>query len=252
MLSIRDLSYVIGDRQLLNISALDLAEGKVTALLGTNGAGKSTLFRAITGEIATSGACLFDGRDIHSWDRTELAQQMGVLPQSSQLSFGFQVKEVVELGLIPLSVGQSEARYLVNNAMQVTHTEHLADRLYPSLSGGERQRVQFARILVQVSQARRPPLLLLDEPTSAQDLGQQHALLELVTELTRERGFTVITILHDLNQALRYSDHVWILERGQVVRNMPPRQALTEDTIESVWGYRPKALNQENGSPVFV
>lgn len=108
--------------------------------------------------------------------------------------------------------------------MRATDTWQFADRLYPCLSGGERQRVQLARVLLQLSQAERAPLLLLDEPTSAQDLGQQHQLLNLVKSLCQENDFAVISILHDLNQASRYADKVWLLQQGKLVAQGSPSQ----------------------------
>ena len=136
--------------------------------------------------------------------------------------------------------------------MQATDTWQFADRLYTSLSGGERQRVQLARVLLQLSQAERAPLLLLDEPTSAQDLGQQHQLLNLVKSLCQENGFAVISILHDVNQASRYADKVWLLKQGELVAQGSPLQVLQPETVMKIWGYQPELFFNSQGQQILV
>lgn len=136
--------------------------------------------------------------------------------------------------------------------IRATDTWQFADRLYPSLSGGERQRVQLARVLLQLSQAERAPLLLLDEPTSAQDLGQQHQLLNLVKSLCPENDFAVISILHDLNQASRYADKVWLLQQGELVAQGSPLQVLQPETVMKIWGYQPGLFFNSQGQQILV
>lgn len=252
MLSIKQLGYSVADKTLLDIAALELTEATTLALLGANGAGKSTLFKAMTDEIAATGDVYLHGKSIKEWSPQQKAKHLGVLPQSSQLTFAFTAHEVVALGLIPLTASHQEGERLVNKAMQQTDTEQFADRIYTMLSGGERQRVHLARVLVQLSQAEQAPLLLLDEPTSAQDLGQQHQILELAQSLVQEQGWSVIAILHDLNQALRYCDEVWLLEQGKLVDQGTPEQVLTPDRVHQVWGYLPQVMVSESGDRVLI
>jgi iron complex transport system ATP-binding protein len=255
-LSIGHLDVSVGHKTLLSVDQLAAESGQLIALLGANGAGKSTLFKAITGEmlpddVQTSRVALH-GKSISQWQPQQLARHLGVLPQASQLSFPFTVKEVVGLGLIPLTASRSEGQRLVADAMKQTDTTQFADRIYTQLSGGERQRVHLARVLVQLSQAEHSPVLLLDEPTSAQDLGQQHQILNLAKDLCHQKGWTVIAILHDLNQAMRYCDQVWLLQQGRVIEQGAPNHVLTESIIERVWGYRPELVRTEGGRSVLI
>jgi iron complex transport system ATP-binding protein len=229
-----------------------VAAGEVHGVLGTNGAGKSTLLRALCGEEITSGSVFFHGRALEDWPALERARHLGVLPQASSLNFAFSAGEVVRLGLTPLSLGWRDAQLELRRVMRLTDCEHLADRPYPQLSGGERQRVHLARVLLQLCQAQQPPLLLLDEPTSAQDLGQQHRLLTLARELATERDYVVVAILHDLNHALRYTDACLLLDRGGVVATGPPAEVIVPQCVERYWGYRPDLARSASGALVLV
>ena len=256
ILTIKGLSVSVGSKELLNIEHLTASSGEFIALLGANGAGKTTLFKSITGEMKSASVDVdpvtLHQQGIKKWSSVELARHMAVLPQSSQLTFPFTVKEVVALGLIPLSASKQEGIRLVEDAMLKTDTTQFSERIYTHLSGGERQRVHLARVLVQLSQAEDKPLLLLDEPTSAQDLGQQHQILKLAQALCHEKGWTVIAILHDLNQAIRYCDQVWLLEQGSLMSEGSPEAVLTEDRIDQVWGYRPNILRSETGQTILA
>lgn len=252
MLNLQHVEVIINNNRLLNIQSLSVGEGEVFAVLGRNGAGKSTLFKSICGDIPAIGYRSLHNVPIENWSKRELARHMAVLPQSSQLNFPFTVREVVALGLIPLSIKQAEGQQVVNRMLKLTDTWHFADRVYLSLSGGERQRVHFARILVQLSQAEQAPLLLLDEPTSAQDLAQQHQLLELTKHLSREKSYTVIMILHDLNLSIRYADRVGLLESGSFIDLGKPDRVLSANSIEKQWGYRPQQVETPSGLMAFL
>ena len=185
--------------------------------------------------------------ELERWDAPARARHLAVLPQSSQLSFAFTAEEVVALGATPLVLGWRELQREVRRVMDLAACANLADKAYPRLSGGEKQRVHFARVLLQLSQAVRPPLLMLDEPTSAQDLGQQHAMLDTVRSLCHESGFGVVAVLHDLNHAIRYADRCTVLDAGRIVREGAPAYILTPDCIQSFWGYRPELAHCAGG-----
>jgi iron complex transport system ATP-binding protein len=223
----------------LRVDEWRVRPGEVQALLGSNGAGKSSLFGVLSSDIAYRGEAVLHNRPLRDWPARARARHVGVLPQQSATPFAFTAAEVVALGLTPLSVAWREGQRRVMRMMQRCDCDHLADRSYLALSGGERQRVNLARILVQLSEPDVAPLLLLDEPTSAQDLGQQHALLRLLRELARDAGFMVVAVLHDLNQALRYSDHCVVLDGGQTVAAGEPAQVLTLELVNRYWGYKP-------------
>lgn len=242
MLLIERVQSQIRGKTLAQVEQLKLNQGNLFALLGPNGAGKTSLLRSISGDSGYQGSIQLHGREIKSWSALDRARHVGVLPQSSNLTFQFSAEEVVALGLTPLSLPKCEAKVAVHQKMELTDCAHLAKQPYPSLSGGERQRVQLARVLLQVSQAEETPLLLLDEPTSAQDLGQQHHLMNLVQALTQEQGYGVLTILHDLNQVLRYCDQCAVMASGEVKLQGNPQQVLDPITVEQFWDYSPEVL----------
>lgn len=238
MLKIDDLACHSGGSRLLSVTQLKLKAGEILAVLGPNGAGKSTLLKSICGEIRCEGSIQLHDRSLSDWPTDERARHVGVLPQSSQLTFPFLAREVVELGLIPLSFSRGEAKTEIDRVMELCDCAHLKKRAFPTLSGGEKQRVQLARVLLQLSQAEHPPLLLLDEPTSAQDLGHQHTLLALLNQLARD-GYGIISILHDLNHCLHYCQRCLVLEQGEVRHQGSPAKVLVPDNIHDIWHYRP-------------
>jgi iron complex transport system ATP-binding protein len=166
------------------------------------------------------------------------ARQLAVLPQGSQLNFSFKAIDVVRLGLTPLSLRVAESEDRIQQLMHACDVWLLRNRDFTTLSGGEQQRVQLARVLVQLSQAQRAPALLLDEPTSAQDLGQQHKILALAQELAHSQGYLVIAVLHDLNQVLHYCDQTILMADGQMSMMGTPQEILTPRNIEDFWYYR--------------
>ena len=251
-LSLTDIRCRAGERKLLDLPSLNVHNGRLLALLGPNGAGKSTLIKAISGDISFSGCIEFYGKPITQWNSFERARQLAVLPQNSFLAFPFTAHEVVSMGLTPLSLPYDQGQQLIVEKMTATDCLHLSQQPYPLLSGGERQRVQLARVLLQLSQAERPPLLLLDEPTSAQDLGHQHHLLQFVASLCQEHKMGVIAILHDLNQVLRYSDECCILSNNRYVTHGKPEKVLTESLIKKVWQYSPQFLKDQAQCTVLI
>ncbi|OED49818.1 heme ABC transporter ATP-binding protein [Endozoicomonas sp. (ex Bugula neritina AB1)] len=234
-LEIRNASVQIGEKILLNNVSLTLKPGEVITVLGPNGAGKSTLMKVINGERQpTNGEVLLNGRS--DWPLNEQALMLGVLPQSSSLSFPFTVEEVVSLGRIPCASGRDENLKIVSAALKKVDGLHLKDRHYTTLSGGERQRVHMARVLTQIWD--ESPLgqryLLLDEPTSALDPAHQQLTLKMARQ-EADNGMGVLVILHDLNLAARYSDRIVILKNGAVAAEGAPENVLTPEIVYSVF-----------------
>ncbi|ROS00344.1 iron complex transport system ATP-binding protein [Sinobacterium caligoides] len=252
MLSVSQLSVSVADKTLLDIDNFSMSSGEMVAILGRNGAGKSTFFKAISGDVVSHGQRLLHEQSLAEWSGPSLARHLAVLPQASQLSFPFTAQEVAALGLIPLTINTRQGERLVRDMLERTDTLRFAERPYTSLSGGERQRVHLARVLVQLAQAERPPLLLLDEPTSAQDLAQQHQILQLCKDLCTQQDYGVLVILHDLNLSLRYCDSVGLLESGKMDKLGRPSDVLTPDEIDRQWGYRPERLVTASGNEVYV
>ena len=252
MLQLNNVTFEPQGQRLLDRVTLSVKAGEVFGLLGPNGAGKTTLLKAISGDINASGSITLYGKELRDWNRRELAKHLAVLPQASQLTFPFSAREVVALGLTPLSLSKAEAGKFIKEKMEITDCYRFAHRSYLSLSGGERQRVQLARVLLQLSQATHAPLLLLDEPTSAQDLGQQHNLLQLVQQLAKAEKFGVVVILHDLNQVLRYCDNCCLLDKGQVCVVDSPVDVLSDERIRQYWEYQSQRIVLDSGQVFLV
>ncbi len=252
MLEIRNLSCDINGKRLLNIEHLQICSAQFYGLLGANGAGKSTLLKVISGDLGWRGEIRLYGKPISEWSALHRARHLAVLPQSSQLNFPFTANEVVSLGLTPLSVSQQEGRRLIKRYMTQTDCLKFASRSYLSLSGGERQRVQLARVLLQLCQAEEKPLLLLDEPTSAQDLGQQHYILNLVKRLCEDQHYGVLAILHDLNQVLRYCQRCSLMQGGEISYQGKPAEILSNKVIEAHWQYSPERITLANGQLAII
>ncbi len=231
-----DVRY--GQRSVLNQVDIAIAPGQVTALLGPNGAGKSTLLKVLTGEIRSQATVNLFGHAQQEWPAERLARHLGVLPQHSTLSFPFLVKEVVELGAIPLQLPRAQSAEIARHYMEKTQTVHLSTRLYPTLSGGEKQRVHLARVLTQLAHAGDQKILMLDEPTAALDLAQQHNTLALAHQIAEQDRAAVVVVLHDLNLAAQYAHRMVVLSQGHLAYDGAPWQVMTEQMIAQVYGYQ--------------
>jgi iron complex transport system ATP-binding protein len=230
------LSAGYGDRIVLHALDLDLPTGAITAIVGANACGKSTLLRSMSRLLAPrSGRILLDGKAIHRLPAKELARTLGLLPQSPIAPDGITVADLVGRGRHPhqgiFSRWTSDDETAVAAALEATQTLDLADRPVDELSGGQRQRAWIAMALAQ-----RTDLLLLDEPITFLDVAHQIEVLDLLTDLNRSRGTTIIMVLHDLNLAARYADHLVALAAGRLHAAGEPAQVLTTKTVSAVFG----------------
>ena len=231
-------------RVILTDVSFSLAPGEVLGVLGANGAGKSTLLATLAGELPPgAGALSLDGRPLHHWTAAALARRRAVLPQAPELDFDLAVSELVAIGAYPFpELPPGAVDRLVHETSALIGIESLLGRRYASLSGGERQRVQFARVLVQLlgchcdaGAGSGGRILFLDEPTSALDPRHQILLLQTARQLARHRGVAVFVILHDVNLAAAWSDHLLLLADGEVVALGTPAQVLTEAHLARVY-----------------
>lgn len=216
---------------------VSIPDNSFTVIVGPNACGKSTLLRGLSRLLRpTTGQVLLDGADIHTYKARDVAQRLGLLPQSSLAPDGIRVADLVARGRYPYQGlirqwTQSDER-AVTAAMSATQITDLAPRLVDELSGGQRQRVWVAMALAQET-----GILLLDEPTTFLDITHQIELLELFTDLHRQ-GRTLVAVLHDLNHASRYATHLIAMRDGAVVAEGPPTQIVTADLVEEVFGLR--------------
>lgn len=253
MLIAKDLRIMRDGKQVVANIDLALAPGQMLGVLGPNGAGKSTLLAALSGELApTQGEVLLDDIPLNQWRGPERARRLAVLPQSSTLSFAFKVEEVVAMGRLPHDSGQQRDGEIIQYALAAADGLHLLGRSYLTLSGGERQRVHLARVLAQMWPGEEGQILLLDEPTSALDPLHQHTTLSAVRAFA-DRGGAVMVILHDLNLAARYCDHLLLLSQGRAYLSGTPQQVLTPEALKSVFGLDVLVQpHPERGHPLVI
>jgi len=229
------VSFAYGTIEALIDLSFSVAEGEILGLLGPNGSGKSTVVRLLSRVLTPrSGRVRFAGRDLGTYSREELARQVAVVPQETAIELPFSVLEVVLMGRSPYlgRFGFERALDLTiaYRAMEQTGVHQLAAREIHELSGGERQRVILARALAQ-----DPRVLLLDEPTAFLDIKHQVEVYDLVKNLSRQSGLTVVASLHDLNLAALYCDRLALLKAGRLFCLGTPEQVLTYANIKTVY-----------------
>ncbi len=242
-----------GDRTVLDGLELDITSGTVTAVVGPNGSGKSTLLKTLARLLRSAeGTVFLDGTAITSLPTAAVARRLAVLPQGPTAPGGLTVGELVEQGRYPhtgpLRMLRMQDHEAIRTALTLTDMTAYAARPLDSLSGGERQRAWIALALAQDT-----PTLLLDEPTTFLDIGHQLEVLELIRRLNRERGLTIVLVLHDLNQAARYAERLVVLDRGRIVADGVPRDVLTTALLAEVFGVRTHILaDPESGAPLCL
>ncbi|GAA1284231.1 ABC transporter [Planotetraspora silvatica] len=235
-LAARDLSVGYGNRLVIEGLDLELPAGAFTVIIGPNACGKSTLLRTMARLLAPrGGAALIDGVDLHAQPTRELARRLSVLPQSPVTPEGVTVADLVARGRQPYQrwfrQWGAEDSVAVERALALTGLADVRDQSVEALSGGQRQRVWIAMTLAQDTDA-----LLLDEPTTYLDLAHQVEVLDLLRRLNRDGGRTVIAVLHDLNQACRYADHLVVMKDGRVVDQGAPDKVMSAECLAEVFG----------------
>lgn len=252
-LAVRRLTAGYGDADILSQLDVDIPAGRVTAIVGANACGKSTLLRAMSRLIAPrAGEVLLDGASIHHMPTRTLARTMGLLPQSPIAPDGITVADLVSRGRHPhqglFARWTREDDEAVAAALAATRTADLADRAVDELSGGQRQRAWIAMALAQ-----RTRILLLDEPTTFLDISHQVEVLDLLTDLNQSLGTTVVMVLHDLNLAARYADHLIAMAAGRVHVTGRPDAVLTERMVAEVFGLESRVIvDPTSGRPMML
>ncbi|MFD9909836.1 ABC transporter ATP-binding protein [Streptomyces sp. NPDC059063] len=252
-LAARDLTLAYEERTVVHDLDLAIPDGRVTVIVGPNACGKSTTLRALGRLLKPkSGAVLLDGEELAKLPTRRIAQQIGLLPQTPVAPEAITVADLVARGRQPhqrwwQQWSDADER-AVTEAMERTDVAALAERSVDELSGGQRQRVWIAMALAQETE-----LLLLDEPTTYLDISHQVEVLDLVRQLNHDRGRTVAVVLHDLNQAARYADHLVAMKQGRVVAEGPPKDVVTAELVRDVFGLDCVVVpDPVTGSPLVV
>ena len=235
MIEVQDIVQTVQGRLVLKGLSCSFKEGRIYGIIGPNGVGKSTLLHLLSGvDQPKQGEVLLAGRNIASIPRKQLAKKLAVLQQGGLPPSMFSVREVVSMGRYPfqnwLGSEENDSGSIIDEALAAMGLQELEHRKMDQLSGGERQRVALAKLMAQ-----EPSIILLDEPTTFLDIGFQVQLLDTVRMWQRERGLTVIAVLHDLNLASLYCDELLVLHQGKVAAAGTPHEVLTSALIEQVY-----------------
>ena len=249
LLNVRDVSAAFGARKVLQgVNFGPLRTGSVTALLGSNAAGKSTLLRRIAGELQGGGTVEIAAKAVESWP-VHHRNRPAHVPQDISAGSSLRVFEAVLLASKQGSGWSVESQEMdaVTRMLQTLEINALADRELAALSGGQRQLVSIAQALI-----RQPRVLLLDEPTSALDLQNQFEVLDLLRRLSLERSMCVVMAIHDINHALRFTDHVVVIHEAKVYASGPPLEILTPALLKTVYGVQARLERCSQGQPFLV
>ncbi|AUM66622.1 Fe(3+)-dicitrate ABC transporter ATP-binding protein [Brevibacillus laterosporus] len=234
----------------LNIS---LPDGKIIALVGANGSGKSTILKTMARLLKPrKGGVFLDGKSIHQQDTRKVAKDLAILPQNPVAPDGLTVEELVSYGRFPHQKGMGsmtpEDKNIVQWALEVTGINEFATRGVDQLSGGQRQRAWIAMALAQ-----QTDILFLDEPTTFLDMAHQLEVLQLLAKLNTEEKRTIVMVVHDLNHATRYADHVIAIKKGKVMAQGTPAEVMTHQMLWDVFGIEADIIpDPRSGVPLCI
>jgi iron complex transport system ATP-binding protein len=245
-LSAGNVTVRLGAREVVRNASLALKGGELVAMVGPNGAGKTTLMRALAGLVPADGTILLDGRPLQSLKARERARAIAYLPQGHVFHWPMSVASIVMLGRAPhadsFSAATPDDRVAVERALALTETTAFAERAVTTLSGGERARVALARAL-----ATQAPVLFADEPTAALDPRHQLTVMDLLRRAAGA-GNAILAITHDLTLAARFADRVVMMDRGTIVADAAPDEALSRARLATVFGIEAATVQVDNRS----
>ena len=252
-LSAENINFEINGKSILKNVSFSFAEGKRTGIIGANGAGKSTLLKILcllnkkfTGEVK------IDGEDIKKISRRQLAQMIAILTQERDVPLDTTVRQLTSYGRFPhrglFDRGNAkEDITAVNWALEVTQMTKLENRQVSSLSGGERQRAWLSMTLAQ-----RPKILLLDEPTTYLDIKHQLEVMNIISDVNKRYGMTIIMVLHDLNQARMFTDELIVINNQTIFQHGNPRTILNADLIKEVFGVKTEIFKNDRNETILL
>ncbi|GMK40519.1 iron-dicitrate ABC transporter ATP-binding protein [Paenibacillus sp. CCS19] len=233
--------------------SLTIPSNQISVIIGANGCGKSTLLKTLARLIKpTSGSITLDGKQIDKIPPKQLARVLGLLPQSPIVPEGISVADLVGRGRFPhqsLFSSWSKKDYeAVAEAMEIMKITEFANQNIDELSGGQRQRVWIAMALAQ-----QTDILFLDEPTTFLDITYQVEILDLLTDLNRKHGTTIVMVLHDINLSSRYADHIFALHQGKLVAEGAPSDVITSELVKDIFGMESAVIQDPiSGTPLIV
>ncbi|AQM60453.1 ABC transporter ATP-binding protein [Clostridium baratii] len=249
----KDLNISYGNLDIVKDLNLEIPKGKITTIIGANGCGKSTILKTLARIIKPkSGSIYINDKELNSQDSKELAKAMAVLPQSPQAPSGLTVEELISYGRFPHQKGfgklKDEDKDIINWALEKTRILEFRDRPIEALSGGQRQRAWIAMALAQETD-----ILLLDEPTTYLDLAHQLEVLKLLEELNKKEGRTIVMVIHELNNAARFADHMIGVKKGKIVCQGTAHEVMTKENLKEIFNIDAEIVNEpRSGKPVCI
>jgi len=236
MIDVDRVSFRYREDWVLQDLSFRIEKGEFIGIIGPNGSGKTTLLKILYRLISPrSGEVRFEGIPLRKLKQRDIAKRIAVVAQETHLLFPFRVMEIVLMGRSPylghlVFEGKRDLE-IATQAMAWTEILSLAERPVEELSGGERKRVFIARALAQ-----EPEVILLDEPTASLDIHHQVEFLNLILDLHRERGMSIVMATHDMNLASEFCDRLILLQKGKIFKIGPPEEVITRETMERVYG----------------
>lgn len=233
MIRINGLTKKYGKKTVVNDISLSIPKGKITSFIGPNGAGKSTVLSMVSRLMQPDeGEVLLEGKDVHSWDQKALAQKLAILKQSNHINIRLTVRELVSFGRFPYSGGNltAEDEAMIDEALGYMSLGALEDRYLDELSGGQRQRAYIAMVIAQNSE-----YILLDEPLNNLDMKHSAEIMKTLRRLVDELGKTVVIVIHDINFASCYSDHIVALKDGELMKIGETEEIIQKEVLEALY-----------------
>ncbi|MCY8425798.1 petrobactin ABC transporter ATP-binding protein YclP [Bacillus vallismortis] len=233
MVEVKNVSKQYGGKVVLEETSVTIQKGKITSFIGPNGAGKSTLLSMMSRLIKKdSGEIFIDGQEIGSCDSKELAKKMSILKQANQINIRLTIKDLVSFGRFPYSQGRltEEDWVHINQALGYMKLEDIQDKYLDQLSGGQCQRAFIAMVIAQDTD-----YIFLDEPLNNLDMKHSVEIMKLLKRLVEELGKTIVIVIHDINFASVYSDHIVALKNGRIVKEGPPEEIIETSVLEEIY-----------------
>ncbi len=249
MIQVKEISKFFGKKPVIQDVSVDVAPGKITSFIGPNGAGKSTLLSMVSRLLnADTGEVLLDKSDVRRWKSDDFAKRVSILKQSNYMNVRLTIRELVSFGRFPYSKGnlKPEDEQKVDEAIQYMNLDDIQHNYLDELSGGQRQRAFIAMVIAQDTD-----YILLDEPLNNLDMKHSVQIMKILRKLVDELGKTVVIVLHDINFASVYSDHIVALKNGRVVKDGPTNDIINSDALKEIYDMD-IPVQEQNGCRICV
>lgn len=251
-MEVKQIDFGYGSTVLIEKLSTNIQRGKITTIIGPNGSGKSTLLNLLANQMRPkSGDITMDGKNLCTISSKEMAKRLAIVYQQNQAPNDLTVERLVEYGRSPYQglflSKDDEGEAIIHWALEITNLSHMSDKRISELSGGERQRAWIAMALAQ-----KTDILFLDEPTTYLDIFYQLEILRLAKKLNAEYGITIVMVLHDINQAIQFSDYIIIMKKGRIIYDGQAQSAITEQRLQEVYGIHASIHWCENNKTNYI